>query len=176
MIKLKPILAKSSTYQKDLLPFIVGATMAAGGKAQKEYEKTVRTWEHKPEFKPTVKITPRTVTLYMTTDDVNWHRVDEGTGMAAGHGGKYPILPGILTGKSKKRALAFSSKSTPKTQPGRLLAAGGKKGKVDTVVKGVMHPGIRPRNWTPLIIANFYPAYEKLITKAVAEFAKSFGR
>ena len=125
----------------------------AGKQIKKDFEGTVKTWDHKPEF----EVTPtnlRTATQWIrkaevevTTDDEIYGFVDRGTK-------PHVIMAGIYTGKSKKKSLAFPSVWAPKSKPGNLRARRGFKGKVDTFVPSVHHPGTEARGSTKMIAKN----------------------
>ena len=110
-------------------------------------------WEKKPKFTFTVQVGEKRWGIWIHVDRKSpigkiYRWVDEGTGQAAGHGGKYPIVP------VHADALAFGVPNQPKTEPSlvslRLPAVVlSDYGKQTTIYKKkVMHPGIRPRFFT----------------------------
>src|SRR4030042_6973398 len=111
------------------------------------------TWEKKPKFSFNVQAGEKRWGIWVHYDKkspigqiYNW--VDEGTGQAAGHGPKYPIVP------VHADSLAFGVPNQPKTEPSAVslrlpaVVMSG-YGKQKTVYRQkVMHPGIRPRFFT----------------------------
>jgi len=109
-------------------------------------------WEHQPEFRSRVAVGDKLWYISVSYDTetesgkiYTW--VDKGTGENAGRGGRYPIVP------VEAMALSFYVPTPIKTTPG----VGGIPGKVlssgigsqeHIITKKVMHPGIRPRNFT----------------------------
>lgn len=141
----------------------------------KEYRKTTKYWKHKVAFTGRLSERGMVTKIEVGTDDKIYGYVDEGTGQAAGHGGKYKIEPGYYTGKSNKKALAFPSVSTPKTKPGRLRSGYGRKGKTIVLARKVMHPGIKPRGFSPQIKKKMEPVLETDMQNAMGRGAKKSG-
>jgi len=144
-------------------------------KVVKEYQGTTKNWKHQVAFTGRMSESGMRTMIEVGTDDEIYGYVDEGTGQAAGRGGKYKIEAGYYTGKSNKKALAFPSVSTPKTTPGSLKSGMGKKGKVDTVRRKVMHPGIKPRDFSKQIKKKMEPVLEADMRNAMSQGAKKSG-
>ncbi|GAG19960.1 unnamed protein product, partial [marine sediment metagenome] len=136
----------------------------------KEYQKTTKYWKHKVGFRGRLSERGMVTTIEVGTDDEIYGYVDEGTGKAAGHGGLYPITP-----KKPGGVLAFPSMSTPKTKPGRLRSGYGRKGKTTVFAKKVMHPGIKPRGFSPQIKKKMEPVLEADMQNAMGRGAKKSG-
>lgn len=142
------------------------------GEMRKDYEETTKTWQHKPEFKETVsagKGLGGIVAEVSTTDEIYGY-VDQGTGQAAGHGGKYPITP-----KKPGGRLAFPSIFSPKTTPKVLGSSSGSHGPVDTFRQIVMHPGIKPREFSKTIEIKWTPRFKQRMQAAMNDAAKASG-
>ena len=139
-------------------------------KIAKEYRKTTKYWKHKVVFAGRTTEKGFVMTAEVGTDDEIYGYVDEGTGQAAGHEGKYPITP-----KRPGGVLAFPSVSTPKTKPGRLRSGYGRKGKTIVFAKKVMHPGIKPRRFSPQIKKKMEPVFEADMQNAMGRGAKKSG-
>jgi len=158
--------------------FNAGALEGAIRKAQrdwmakvlKEYRKTTKYWKHKVVFYGQMSEKGMVTKVEALTDDKIYGYVDEGTGQAAGHGGKYPITP-----KKPGGRLAFPSISTPKTKPGRLRSGYGRRGKVIVFAKKVMHPGIKPRDFSGQIKKKMEPVLEADLREAMGRGAKKSG-
>lgn len=131
----------------------------------KDYEKTVRTWEHEVDFKGEVNDKPATISVSVSTDDPIYGYVDKGT--------KPHIIRPKKTNKSGR--LFFQSKYKSKTTP-RIINShkGGSSG--DTVVaKAVHHPGTEAREFTHTIQAKYQPKLKKEMDKAITRAAKKSG-
>lgn len=139
-------------------------------KVLKEYRKTTKYWKHKVAFWGRGTERGFVTTIEIGTDDEIYGYVDEGTGQAAGRGGKYPITP-----KKPGGVLAFPSKSTPKTKPGRLRSGYGRRGKTIVFAKKVMHPGIKPRDFSGQIKKKMEPVLERDMQTAMGRGAKKSG-
>ena len=121
-------------------------------------EADVEDWVNKPEFKSKVtmgdkwKLEVRVNMRKKSGKIYKW--VDEGTAENAGKGGsKYLIEPKkARRGRQAKPYLVFGVPDFPKTIPpvsgGRPTKGGGKGDQTLVRRKSVMHPGIRPRNFT----------------------------
>ena len=139
-------------------------------KVVKEYRGTTKYWKHKVSFRGRMSEVGVTTKIEVGTDDEIYGYVDEGTGQAAGHGGKYPITP-----KRPGGVLAFPSKSTPKTKPGRLRSGYGRKGKTIVFTRKVMHPGIKPREFSKQIKKKMEPVLQTDMQRAMGRGAKKSG-
>ena len=117
---------------------------AAARVIKKDFEDTTKHWKHKVKFEYIVSLAKGNVAILVTTDDEIYRYVNEGTK-------PHDIWAGAYTGKSNKRVLAFPSSFTPKTKPGSLATGRGRKGRVDTFVPMVHHPGTEAREFDTLI-------------------------
>ncbi len=139
-------------------------------KVLKEYRLTTKYWKHKVPFFGRGSERGMVTKIEIGYDDEIYGYVDEGTGKAAGHGGLYPITP-----KKPGGVLAFPSKSTPRTKPGRLRSGYGRKGKTIVFAKKVMHPGIKPRDFSGQIKKKMEPVLEADMQTAMGRGAKKSG-
>jgi len=133
-----------------------------------DFEKTVSTWKNKPKFDMQISLSPVPQTEVSTVDKIYGY-VDQGTK------GPYEIWAGYYTGKSNKKNLAFSSKSTPKTTPGVIGSSGGSRGTVDTFRPYVEHPGIKARNFSKEIEKIWQPKFKRAMEGAMSKVAKASG-
>jgi hypothetical protein len=118
----------------------------------KTLKRDVAKWEHKPSFRYKVACGMKLWYIAISHDSGSeagtiYTYVDEGTGKNAGHGGKYPIVP------RNAKALTFAVPTPTKTTPGvagipGIVMAHGVMQRELISVKKVMHPGIRPRNFS----------------------------
>ena len=136
----------------------------------KDFEETVRTWEHKPAFvvktHATAQIPSPSLEVY-TTDEIYGY-VDKGTK-------PHDIFAGAYTGKSNKKTLAFPSMFSPKTKPGSLKSSAGRSGGSTVHTPYVHHPGTEPRNFSENIEKKHEKSFRKEMEKAMAEAAKASG-
>ena len=132
-----------------------------------DYEKTVSTWKNKPKFDMQISLSPVPQTEVSTVDEI-YRYVDQGTR-------PHLIWAGIYTGKSNKKVLAFSGKSTPKTTPGVIGSSGGSRGTVDTFRPYVEHPGGKARNFSKEIEKIWQPKFKRAMEGAMSKVAKASG-
>ena len=166
---------KPSRLREDKLRLeLLNAIRKVGRATRREFEATTKNWKHKVKFEMMISLKDGPTALVETEDKIYGY-VDEGTGQAAGRGGKYPIFAGIYTGKSKKKVLAFPSVSRPKTKPGSLKSGAGYRGKVDVAVPYVEHPGIKPRGFSKQIKKKMLPRFKREMERAMVKAAKKSG-
>ena len=109
-----------------------------GKRIVKDYQRTTRTWDHKPQFLMEVNTSHNQYEVMVGTDDEIYGYVDWGT------------KPHEIRAKNAKY-LRFWSRSTPKTTPGHLGSGMGRKGGELTFRQRVWHPGIKPRRFSETI-------------------------
>ncbi len=139
-----------------------------GTDVKKDYEKTTRTWKHKPKFEVSVSLKPPGPTLIVETDDEIYGYVDKGTK-------PHLIFAGIYTGKSSKKALAFPSKFSPKTKPGVIGSSSGSSGGPTVFRPYVQHPGSKPRGFEEAIGKIWTPKYKRWMEAAMRKAARASG-
>lgn len=134
-----------------------GAAMLA------DFEKTTKTWKHKPTFKFKVTENGQQTTVTVSTTDKIYGFVDQGT---EAH---------IIKPKHAK-VLAFpGGKYRAKTKPHVIgSTTGGASGKTEFVPE-VHHPGTEPRYFARDIQAKWQPRLKKDIEQAIARAAKKSG-
>ena len=132
-------------------------------KVLKEYRGTTKYWKHKVAFFGRGSERGVTTKIEVGYDDEIYGYVDEGT---RAH---------IIRPKRPGGVLAFPSKSTPKTKPGRLRSGYGRKGKTIVFAKKVRHPGIKPRGFSPQIKKKMEPILETDMQNAMGRGAKKSG-
>jgi hypothetical protein len=141
---------------------LLNALRAEGQIIAKEFDKTTATWEgEKPKFEVLIGLTgtDATVVVGPTGSDLavnKWTWLDKGTKK------NYPIEP--------KRApkLIFQSGYKAKTRVNTFSSSGGGPFGPTVGAKKVIHPGIKARNWSVLIIKR----RKKRFTKAMIEAAR----
>lgn len=106
--------------------------------ALKNYQKTVATWEVKPEFQVMTEVSGSRASFLIGTDDPIYRYVDFGT------------RPHIIRARNAPY-LVFRVGGKPKTRPGILQSGPGRPGTRWVRVKEVHHPGIRKRGFTEII-------------------------
>jgi hypothetical protein len=119
------------------------------GQLRRDVEATQNNWKKKT--KPKVKKTKGSSISYtVTIDSEVWHWLNSGTGLYGPKKKKYEI-------KAKNAPmLRFNTNYSPKSQPGVLKSSGpGISSGPVVMTKKVMHPGIRPRNWSKILRDRF---------------------
>jgi len=139
-----------------------------GTEMKQDFEKTTATWEHKPKFTVDVSLTQPGPQLMVGTDDEIYGYVSKGTKPHA-------IFAGIYTGKSNKRALAFPSKSSPKTRPGVIGSTSGSRGGKTVVRPYVQHPGTKPRKFEEAIAKLWKKRFKDRMEAAMKKVARESG-
>jgi len=149
----------------------------------KDFEEPVSTWEkEKPEIKVHTQVRKGAFAVSIEIEikgEVFWW-VNDGTGLWGPKHKSYEIWAGIYTGKSDKKALAFSSAFSPKTNPGSTKSGGGSRGPVNVFVAyvdkpGVSHPGIKPRDFTGQIRKKRESWWKNQMLQVLREMAKASG-
>ena len=148
---------------------LVKGMREVGKEIQKDFEKTTKTWKHKPKFVQTFAIKPGVgPELLVATDDEIYMFVNEGTK-------PHPIFAGIYTGKSDKKALAFGSKFGAKTKPGVIGSTAGMSGGKTVIRPYVQHPGTKARNFDKEIQKKWTKLYKRRMERAMAKAARASG-
>lgn len=164
---IKPQRLKEDVFRLSML----NAMRKFGTELKHEYQKTTSTWSHQPKWEVLVSLSGSLFTVLVDTSDKIFAYVDRGTGEAAGHGGKYPITP------KKGKSLHFREGFVAKTVPGVVGSLPGTSGSGKHVFRRlVMHPGIKPRDFTKNIEKVYRGKFKKYMQEAVADFAKSSSR
>ena len=151
MVKMKPI--KPAPFKSAAIHNrMVGAAKRTVALAEKEFDKTTATWDHKPAW---VKSQQGISWAYYTVDQIyNW--------VSLGTAGPYPI-PKAGPGK-----LAFPSGYKAKTTPNVVHSSpGGSFGPTVFVTGQVMHPGIEARNFDTAVAKFVEPWWIKWTSDAI---------
>lgn len=130
---------------RELRLVLEGAFKEAGREIRKDYGRATSTWKHKPEIVAEVNTRSGKAELLAGTDDKIFNWVDAGTGLYGPAHSKYPIRP------KKAKALRFLAGFRPKTMPNHLASGAGGSWPPILLRGLVMHPGIKPRRFTPKI-------------------------
>ena len=139
-----------------------------GTAVKKDYEKTTKTWKHKPKFEVDVSLKQPGPMLMVWTDDEIYGYVDKGTK-------PHLIFAGIYTGKSNKKALKFPSKFKPKTKAGVIGSTAGSSGGDKIVRAYVQHPGTKPRGFEEAIEKLWKTKYKRRMEGAMRKAARASG-
>jgi len=136
----------------------------------KDFEATVATWETKVTFKEHTSLRQDEDAVSVTVDTGNeiYGYVNDGTR-------PHEIWAGYYTGKSDKKALAFPSIYSPKTEPGVIGSKSG-GGSGDTVFSPfVRHPGTEGRHFDVAIREKRQPWFKHEMEQALHEVAVASG-
>jgi hypothetical protein len=168
---------------------LLNALRAEGRAIRRDFQKTTRTWKRKPKFE--MKVSLRRVAdegyVEVWTDNEIYSYVNYGTGMYIGRG-RYRIAPKVRRrwaggtpggrgGRYRRaaRAIAYPSRTTPKTTPGVLGSGPGSRGGPIRVRAWVWHPGIRGRHFDLAVAAlvtktdRFQTRVDGAITRGLAK-------
>lgn len=127
-----------------------------------DFEKTTRTWKHKPIFRIAAKSTASEASVNVSTTDKIYGYVDQGT------------RPHIIRPR-RARFLNFSSKFKPKTKVRKITSTSGMTGKRDVFAKVVHHPGTEAREFAQEIQAKWQPKLKTRIESAINRAARKSG-
>ena len=166
---------KPSRLKEDALRLeLLNEMRKVGTQMKADFEKTTKTWKNKPKFEIMVSLTQPGPTLLVFTENEIYGYVSKGTGIYAG-GQPYEIWAGIYTGKSNKKALAFSGSFSPKTRPGVIGSSGGSSGGKKVVRPYVVHPGIKPRGFEEAIQKKWKPKFKREMEAAMRKAIQKSG-
>lgn len=134
------------------------------------YEDTVRTWTHKPQF-PVKKIDrPNELSLTITAKGKYrkiYAYVEQGTKQRI-------IVPRRRFFRGQRSVLRFQPNYVPKTTPRDIRAGRGGKFGHHVFRKSVIHPGIKPREFTKKIAKVLEPIVKRAVREAVKRVKARF--
>lgn len=141
-----------------------------GQRIREDFEDTVKTWNHKPQFEPAFpipKVGLDSITVTTETDDKVYNWVSKGTNV-----GKppYPIFP-----HNPPTKLFFPSEFIPKTFPGIIGSGAGFSGGSPKFIGEVHHPGVEPRDFVGHIGDKNLGGFKLTMERAMKLAAKSSG-
>lgn len=119
------------------------------------YNRTVSTWKNKPDF--TIEILAK-YSLEVGTENQIFEWVDKGTRK------NYPIPKNPLP-----YPLRFNSNFTPKTKPNVLKSFAGSSSPPVVRPMQVIHPGIKPRNFSDKIKKSYERRFKENLDKAIRD-------
>lgn len=146
-----------------------------GKEIRLDYRSTTATWEGvKPAFEIDTSITANRYRIYVGPRGLSgkgrqkWLWVSEGTKA-------HDIAAGVISGKGKKKALAFPGTFTAKTIPGVIGSGPGASGGETVVRRIVHHPGTKPRKFDKVIGKKWRPLVFKRMQSAMKRAAAASG-
>jgi hypothetical protein len=114
-------------------------------------DQTTRGWQHDVEFVAETDLEWGDMfALTFGTGDRIWNWLDKGTGLWGPRKAKYPIRP-----RRPGYPLRFRTGYVARTKPNSFqarLSGGGQATGPEARAMHVMHPGIKSRNWTPMLV------------------------
>jgi len=140
---------------------------------KKDYQLTTATWSEPVKFEALEAFSPDGPTVLVGTDNKIYGYLDEGTGKWGKSHRPYVIMAGAFTGKSNKSWLYFRKGYTAKTKPNFIGSGAGGAAKGEMVkARIVLHPGIKPRNFTKILQKKHQPAFKKAMQDVLTKWAK----
>jgi hypothetical protein len=124
-----------------------------GRDIKRDFERTVRTWEEKPEFEILISLSGG-ITVVVETNSEIYRYVDKGTE-------PHLILP------VSAKVLHFKSNFIPKTQPGVIDSGPGGSGGEDVFAAYVFHPGIKAREFEKTIYRKWRRLFKRRMEEAM---------
>lgn len=129
----------------------------------KDFDATVKTWNHKPTFAGGVTVKGQQISIEIKTDDKVYGYVTEGTK-------KHIIKP------VRAKRLRFQSKYKAKTTPKVIGSkSGGKSGPV-VFAKVAHHPGTKARKFNETIAKKWNPIFKRRMQAALDRAAQQSGQ
>lgn len=113
-------------------------------------------WKRDVKFKRVVEVRQDTITIMVGSDDEIYGYVNEGTEAHIILPVNYPMLH-------------FKGTFQAKSIPGVLTSRPGSYGGKDIWSKGVIHPGIEPRNFDQALVDKWQSKFNKRIENALQE-------
>lgn len=122
-----------------------------------DYEKTTKTWQHKPTF--LIKFAPDRMSaqVYTTSKIYGW--TDAGT------------KPHLIKPKGNY-PLRFNVPFVPKTRVMQINSFSGRRGNVTVAARVVHHPGTKARKFTPVILRAHKRMFQRRLQQEIAKMAK----
>lgn len=153
--KLVAVLPKSVLKTKKLESELYDVLTKIERNIKDDFEKTVKTWDKKPEFKTTHKGPDGDdLVLEVSTDNEIYGYVSGGTR-------PHEIRP------RKAKALAFQANYRAKTVPKRLPSRKGGKSGPTVIRQSVQHPGTEAREFEKLIMKRQQPKFRRFVQQAI---------
>lgn len=127
-----------------------------------DFDKTVRTWEKKPDFEREIKLGKGRKEASVTTENEVYGYVDEGT------------PPHVIRAKGGGM-LVFNVPSSPKTTPNVIGSSQGSRGDTTVYAQEVNHPGTKARNFSITIKKKWEPRFGRMMQEAYYRGADKSG-
>lgn len=156
IIRFKALVAKPFKFE-DLHGDMARELRSFGRTMQSDFESTVSTWHHKPEFRLKLEQSPSYLRVVVGTNAKVYEYVSKGT------------RPHTI--RARRRSLRFRSGYSSKTVPGRIPARGGGARGSYVFRPQVRHPGTEARNFPDLIVDARQPAFAPRIQAAINRWA-----
>ncbi len=155
---IKPVRFEQEAFLKEL----TAEVESVGNDMILDLELTTATWDHQPKFEKLTQVGPKSVEVFVGTDDEIFGFVDKGTkAHKIRPKGPYP--------------LRFRSKYKSKTVPNILSSRKGGASGDEVHAMSVNHPGGKPRNITKTMTKKWKKPYKRRMEGAMRRAAKASG-
>jgi hypothetical protein len=136
-LRVERVIPKGLHFEPEFVDALIEQELdAAQAGVKKDFERTVRTWKNKPDFKTEKQPGKR----WVKTNNLLYFWLNEGTK-------RHPI-----SGKNGGRLAYFKTGFVAKSRPDALVSRSGKAANKDFRRPfEVVHPGTKPRNWSRVI-------------------------
>jgi hypothetical protein len=148
--------------EKELRLELLNVLRSISKDVRKDFEATVKTWEHKPRFEEAISLKGAGPQFLVGTDDEIYKFVDKGT------------KPHIIRPK-KARALHFMGGYRAKTKPNVIGSSSGGASGPEVFTKHVNHPGTKARGFEEAIGKKWDKQFKKRMHTAMKKAAKKSG-
>ena len=159
LVQIKPIIP-DKLKPLDLSPAVRRLVAEEAVEVRTDYERTVKTWKHKPIF--VIRWNKDRTGATVGTDNDIYKFVDEGTK-------KHPITP------HGNYPLRFTIGGQAKTRVMTINSFQGAKGSKSVVARAVEHPGTKARKFTPVILRAHKRMFAKRLQQEITRMAKRNG-
>lgn len=160
-IHAKAIIAKAINH-KAMMAELEKEMKAIQKEVAKDFDATVKTWEHKPKFDEKFEAKPRRLYFFVGTGDDIYTYVSVGTK-------PHRIRP------KRAKVLRFSGGYQAKSQPGVIDARGGGSSGGEVFSRGVQHPGTKARKFDEAIAEKWQRPFGDRMEKAMKRAAAKSG-
>ena len=136
-VRFEAIIPRKLNFAGEFLDALIEQELdAAQAGVKKDFERTVRTWKNKPDFKTEKQPGRR----WVKTNHQVYYWLNTGT------------PPHIIRAKNGKSLVFYRTGFKPKSRPEALVSLPGQRASEDKAhVKMVHHPGTKARNWSIVI-------------------------
>lgn len=160
LVEIKPIIPKKYK-ELDLTAITRRIVAEEAVEVRTDYEKTIKTWKHKPIF--VIQWNKDRTSATVGTDSKIYEYVDAGT------------PPHLIKPKRPGYPLSFNVPTKAKTRVMQINSYSGSKGTKPVKAMVVHHPGTKARKFTPVILRAHKRMFAKRMQQEITRMSKQSG-